>query len=147
MKKIEEVYESILTEDFEIDIIKLPKIKKLDIKSIKDKKSRELILWANFLINPDSTGVGEMDEIKEAKEELEKIRLDEIESWRAEMRQKFIADEKVRRISALEDGEEIGAKKKQIEIAKKMIEQGFDIKNIIICTGLSKEEVRKIEKD
>ncbi len=111
MKKIEEVYESILTEDFEIDIIKLPKIKKLDIKSIKDKKSRELILWANFLINPDSTGVGEMDEIKEAKEELEKIRLDEIESWRAEMRQKFIADEKVRRISALEDGEEIGAKK------------------------------------
>ena len=146
LKKIEEVYESILTEDFEIDIIELPKIKKLDIKTIKDKKSRELISWANFLINPDSTGVGEMDEIKEAKEELEKIRLDEIESWRAEMRQKFIADEKVRRISALEDGEEIGARKKQIEIAKKLLKEKVDIKIIISATGLTKEEIEELKK-
>ena len=151
LKKIEDVYESILTEDFEIDIIELPKIKKLDIKSIKDKKSRELISWANFLINPDSTGVGEMDEIKEAKEELEKIRLDEIESWRAEMRQKFIADEKVRRISALEDGIEqgieLGEKNKQIEIAKRMLIKKEKIDYIVEITDLSKEEVKEIDKE
>ena len=151
LKKIEEVYESILTEDFEIDIIELPKIKKLDIKSVKDKKSRELISWANFLINPDSTGVGEMDEIKEAKEELEKIRLDEIESWRAEMRQKFIADEKVRRISALEDGIEqgieLGEKNKQIEIAKRMLIKKEKIDYIVEITDLSKEEVKEIDKE
>ena len=147
LKKIEEVYESILTEDFEIDIIELPKIKKLDIKSVKDKKSRELISWANFLINPDSTGVGEMDEIKEAKEELEKIRLDEIESWRAEMRQKFIADEKVRRISAIEDGIEQGEQNAKIKIAKNLLKEKVDIQIIISATGLTREEIEKIKNE
>ena len=147
LKKLEDVYESLLTEDFEIDIIELPKIKKLDMKTIKDKKARELISWANFLINPDSTGVGEMDEIKEAKEELEKIRLDEIESWRAEMRQKFIADEKVRRISAIEDGIEQGEQNAKIKIAKNLLKEKVDIQIIISATGLTREEIEKIKNE
>ena len=114
-------------------------------------KNPKLLTWVKFLINPESLGVGEMDEIKEAKEELEKIRLDEIESWRAEMRQKFIADEKVRRMSALEDGIEqgieLGEKNKQIEIAKRMLIKKEKIDYIVEITDLSKEEVKEIDKE
>ena len=37
-----------------------------------------------------------------------------------------------------------GAKQKQIEIAKKMLENKMDIETIIKITGLTKEEIEKL---
>ena len=44
----------------------------------------------------------------------------------------------------IEQGIERGEKKKQIEIAKRMLEKGKDIEEIIEMTELTKEEIQKI---
>ncbi len=140
-----EISKKVLTEKFEIDIIELPKAKKLLEKNKNDSKNQKLLLWTKFLINPESLGVAEMDEneeIKKANEELEKLKQDEINSWYALRRQGAVVDEKLRLSYATRKGIE----QEKIEIAKKMIKQGIDIKNIIICTGLSKDEVEKLLK-
>ena len=41
-------------------------------------------------------------------------------------------------------GMQKGAKQKQIEIAKKMLENKMDIETIIKITGLTKEEIEKL---
>ena len=41
-------------------------------------------------------------------------------------------------------GMQKGAKQKQIEIAKKMLEDKMDIETIIKITGLTKEEIEKL---
>ena len=45
---------------------------------------------------------------------------------------------------AREQGEENGERNKSIEIAKKMLKEKIDIKTIIKCTGLTKEEIEKL---
>lgn len=149
-----EISHKVLTEKFEIDIIELPKAKKLLEKNKNKKENQKLLLWLKFLINPESVGVAEMDEneeVKKAQEELEKLKQDEIDSWYALRRQGAVVDEKLRLSYAtrkgLEQGMKRGIKSEKIEIAKKMIEQGIDINDIIICTGLNKEKVKKIEKE
>ena len=123
-----EISKKVLTEKFEIDIIELPKAKKLLEKNKNDSKNQKLLLWTKFL--------------KKANEELEKLKQDEINSWYALRRQGAVVDEKLRLSYATRKGIE----QEKIEIAKKMIKQGIDIKNIIICTGLSKDEVEKLLK-
>ena len=43
------------------------------------------------------------------------------------------------------NGEQKGAKEKQIEIAKKMLEENMSIETIAKITGLTEEEIKKIE--
>ena len=81
----------ILTEDLEIHIIELPKIKeKIEEGSLKK--------WILFLENPEGEETKKMaeneKEIKEAIETLENISSDEAKERIAEQRQKYIMDRK-----------------------------------------------------
>ena len=44
-----------------------------------------------------------------------------------------------------ENGKQDGEKSKQLEIAKKMLDDGFDIQNIIKYTGLSIDEINDLK--
>ena len=90
----------------------------------------------------------ENKDIKAAKEELEKISQDDILRRRALSRTLDITD----RIQFAEDAEKRGKalgirkgkKEGKQEIAKKMKDAGFEIKQILEITGLSAEEIEKL---
>lgn len=128
----------VLTEDLEIHIIEIPKINKMLVNG-KLKK------WILFLENPEGEETKKMaekeKEIKEAIETLEDISSDEAKERIAELRQKYIMDKK----SELRTAEEIGRKKGQIEIAKKMLKENMEIEVVERITGLSKEEIENIK--
>ena len=145
-----EISKKVLTEKFEIDIIELPKAKKiLENKRMKPKNPK-LLTWVKFLINSESLGVAEMDEneeVKKANEELEKLKQDEINSWYALRRQGAVVDEKLRLSYATRKGVEQGTKNEKKEIAKNLLKEKVDIKIIISATGLSKEEIEELKKE
>ena len=146
----------ILTEDFEIHIIELPKIKKGKANG-KDKK---LIEWLSFLENPESKEVIHYMEknknIKKAKEKLNIMSEDETVRRLAELREKAILDEKSARTASYNEGKNDGFidghtkgfsegfEQKNKENAKKMKEEGIDINMIIKITNLTKEEIEEL---
>ena len=145
----------VLTEDLEFNIIEVPKMYKE--KQARDEK---LIEWLKFLVNPESKEVqGYMkknENMKEAREKLDKMSKDEKVRRMAELRQKALMDEREAEytgyINGLEDGIKQGMKQGleqgigqgYREIAKKMKGKGKDINEIIELTGLSKEEIEKL---
>ncbi len=138
-----------MTDVFELHIIELPKLEKFISKN--EKKEEKLMLWAKFLLNPDSMEEEEMKEnkdIKKAKEELDKMRQDEYEERIAELMEKKIMDDKAREAYVYEEGFdkgiENGRKIATMEIAKTMLEAGEKIENIMKITGLTKEEIEEI---
>ena len=91
----EEKYsEKILTNVLEIHIISLEKLTK-QLKNNEIDKKDKAMLWSLFIKNPERMGEKEMSEnedIKRAKEELEKIQADEREQELADLRMKHIRD-------------------------------------------------------
>ena len=108
----------VLTEDLELHIIELPKIKKMQ----ETKENSKLLKWLKFLENPESEEVEiymkENVNMKEARVRLEGISEDERMQRIAELREKAILDEKEAKytgyMSGLEegrkDGKELGLK-------------------------------------
>lgn len=151
----EERRKIVLTEDLEFNIIEVPKMYKE--KQARDEK---LIEWLKFLENPESKEVqGYMkknENMKEAREKLDKMSKDEKVRRMAELRQKALMDEREAEYTGYSNGLEDGIKQgmKQgleqgigqgyREIAKKMKGKGKDINEIIELTGLSKEEIEKL---
>ena len=146
----------ILTDDLEIHIIEINKIKNLTEK----EKNKELVKWIYFLEEPDGERVKEYMKsdsgIKEAKGKLETMSEDERMQILADLRLKAIMDEKaIKRLgykeglaSGIKDGIKQGIKqgenKKVTEIAKKMKEKGADINYIEEITGLTTKEIEKL---
>ena len=146
----------VLTDDFELHIIELPKIR----KGKADGKEEKLLEWLSFLENPESkevTGYMERNEnIKQAKEKLNTLSADEELRILAELREKAIRDEKSLKEGYYEEGLKEGIKEghvkgmeeglvqKNKENAKKMKERGYTIEEIIEITNLSKEEIEKL---
>ena len=134
----------ILTDDLEIHIIEINKIKNLTEK----EKNKELVKWIYFLEEPDGERVKEYMKndsgIKEAKGKLETMSEDERMQILADLRLKAIMDEKAVRRLGYKEGKEEGKKEKTIEIAKKMKEKNIDIIMIKETTGLTKEEIEKL---
>ena len=82
----------------------------------------------------------ENKEIIKAKKVLEEISQDKHEIYLAELREKYIMDQK-----AIEDaGYDKGFKKEIEEVAKRMKKQKIDINIIIDATGLGKEEIQNL---
>ena len=157
----EESPKIILTDDLEFYIIELEKVKKMKEDSI-------LKSWLEFIKNPKVVSSMENNEIKKAREELMKISKDEHERYLAELRQKYIMDQKAIQDfgydkgikKGLEQGLEQGLaegieqglaqglaegeKKKAKEIAKKMKIKNKQIEEIMDLTGLSKEEIESL---
>ena len=165
----------ILTDTLEIHIIELPKLIK-QLEENKGIKKDKVTLWSMFILNPENLGdeiMSENEDIKKAKEELERIKLNEQDQRLAELRMKYILDQNAIRNSGfregkeaglqegkeiglqegkeigLQEGKEIGLqdgkKAEKFEIAKKLIALKMPISQIIQITNLTEEEIKQIQ--
>ena len=126
----------ILTDAIEIVIIELPKFEKY-------KNNTKLAEWVKFINNPRVINM-ENKEIKKAKEILDEISQDKHERYLAELREKYIMDQKAVEAAGFDKGLEQGEKQKTLELAKKMKEEGIDLKTIEKITNLTLEELKNI---
>ena len=95
-------------------------------------------------------------EIQEAKKVLEEISEDEHEQYLAELRQKYIMDQKTiedagydKGLKAgieqgIKQGLEQGKKKENLKIAKRMLDEKIDLTTISKITGLSIQELKNL---
>ena len=156
-----------MTNKIEIVIIELRKAKENYLKNKKDVKSQ----WALFLDDTESKEVKEImeenEEIKEAVIKVHKMSEDEKLQKLADLREKYIMDQKALYKSGENKGIEIGEKRgieigekrgieigkkrgqkqEKIEIAKKMLKEGIEIEQIVVITELNKEEIEALKKD
>ncbi len=135
---------TVLTDDLELHIIELPKMRKNKANG-KDKK---LLEWLSFLNNPESKEVTNYmknnESMKKAKEKLNTMSEDERIRRLAELREKAILDELEVKAYNYRKGKNDGLEQKNKEIAKKMKEKNYKIEDIIDLTNLSKEEIEDV---
>ena len=130
----------ILTDAMEVYIIELPKFEKY-------KNGSTLDPWVKFIKNPKVIDMSNK-EIKKAKKVLEEISQDGKERYLAELREKYIMDQKAIEDAGYDKGLNVGIangqRSKAIEIAKRMKEQGIDVKTIKDITDLTIEEINNL---
>ncbi|OKZ86402.1 MAG: hypothetical protein BHW09_06165 [Clostridium sp. CAG:245_30_32] len=136
-----------MTDYFEIIIIEIPKV----VKAYKKTPNDEVLQWMLFLDNPEKEEVTrimeENKDIKEAKEELERISQDDILRRKALNRTLEIADKlqlKKEAEEALEKGKNIGLKEKTNEVVIKLKEMNLPIEQIAKAVELNEEDVKEI---
>lgn len=139
-----------LTNDIELHILEIPKVKEENLKN------DELAQWLKFISNPEDKEVQEMmsenEYYKQARKELESFSGDENFMRLVESRAGFLMDQETEKLASKEAGIAIGKeegiakgeKNKQKEIAKKMKAKKIPLDEIIELTGLPKEEIEKI---
>ena len=141
----EEYQKVILTEVMEFYIIELPKYEKYKAKT----KNEDLNRWIKFIKEPEVVEMGDNKEIKKAKEVLEEISKDKRERYLAELREKYILDQKAIEDAGydkgLKDGMSQGRKERNIEIAKNLLKLNMSIEQIKKVTGLTEEEIKKLK--
>ena len=141
----EEFKENVLTEELEFHILELPKLKKTDIE--KD----ELALWLKFISSPNDMEVRkEMEKeenkyLKQAMEELQDLSNDPGFERIVESREKFLRDQAQREKEGKEQGKKIGEEQKAKAIAKKMLEKGMTIDEIMELTELTKQDIENLK--
>ena len=134
----------ILTDGIEIYIIELLKFKKY-------MNNTALADWVKFIINPKVIDMSN-EEVKKAKKVLDELSQDEHARRLAELREKYIMDQKATEAAGydkgleqgLKQGIEQGKKNKTLELAKKMKAQGLDSDTIHKITGISIDEINKL---
>ena len=103
-----------------------------------------------FLGNPEDMEVTkimeENENIKEAKEELDRISQDDVlrrMAFKAELER---MDNEQMMYEARRDGKKEGIKQgaKELQIAKNMLKKGMNVSDIVEIKGLTKEEVEKL---
>ena len=97
----------ILTENLELVIIELPKMKKYQLKN------KELESWLKFIVDPNSLGEKDMDEnkkIKDAKEEYDRIIADEHERDLIAQRERWWLDYNSMKNASYDSGMKAGMK-------------------------------------
>lgn len=136
----------ILTKNFEIYIIELPKYKKYS------SSNQKLDSWVKFINNPEVINVNDTnnnENLKKAKNILEEISQDEREQELAFQRLMYIMDKKAIEAAGVDKGIKQGIKQgkknERIKIAKAMLKQNIELKIISSCTGLTKEEIKKLK--
>ena len=136
-----------MTDYFEIIIIEIPKV----VKAYQKTPNDEVLQWMLFLDNPEKEEVArimeENEDIKEAKEELERISQDDILRRKALNRTLEIADRlqlKKEAEEALEKGKNIGLKAKTNEVVIKLKEMNLPIEQIAKAVELNEEDVKAI---
>ena len=144
----------VLTDYFEIIIIEIPKV----VKAYQKTPNDEVLQWMLFLDNPEKEEVTrimeENKDIKEAKEELERISQDDILRRKALNRTLEIAD-RLQMKKELKEAKEALKKEKNIglqegktekthEVVRKMKEANLTIEQIAKIVELKAEEVKAI---
>ena len=136
----------VLTDYFEIIIIEIPKV----VKAYQKTPNDEVLQWMLFLDNPEKEEVArimeENKDIKEAKEELERISQDDILRRKALNRTLEIADKLQLKKEAKEAREE-GIKDTKEQIVKELINMNLSVQQIAKAVQLSEDEVEKILND
>ena len=142
----------ILTDRLELIIIELPKARRM----YKINPNNTICQWMLFLDNPNQKEVvqimKENKDINKAIDELEQVSGNERLRRIAELKEKYIRDEQASIEYAQdegykhgrEDGIAEGETKSKTEIAKKMLKKCMKIEDIIELTGLSQEEIEKL---
>lgn len=130
----------ILTKDLEFFIIELPKLR-------KNKTNTKLDKWVNFIERPSQVDImNEEDEaLKKAREILEDMSKDEHERYIASLREKYILDQNSIRETGIEEGIKQGIEKRNTEMILKMKSMNMKIEQIAEITGLTKDEIEKID--
>ena len=145
----EEEYKNIiLTDRLELHIIEL---EKLERRNNKSKEEEELLNWCKFIKFPEKVEesiIMKNEEIKKAKEQLDKISQDKKERRLAELREKAIKDEMAIRDSGYNEGRkeglEEGLKEGIKKTAKNMLEMKIDKETISKVTGLTMDEIENM---
>ena len=145
--RLKEIYSNEeLTDVVEIHFIEIPKL-----EEGTDEKDM-LVNWVEFLKDPESEKVRNLEmnieEIRQAKDELIRMSNDDTQRQIYEMRAKTLKD----KISALNEAERKGIQKgiaegeknKAIEIAKSLLDV-LDEETIALKTGLSIDEINKLK--
>ena len=143
----EEYQKIVLTDVMEIYIIEINKFKDYKEKS----NHNSLNSWIEFIESPEVVDMSNK-EIQKAKKVLEEISQDEHEQYLAELREKYIMDQKAIEDAGYDKGLKTGYDKglktgiaqgiKQI--AKKMLNEKIDLDTISRITGLSIQELKKL---
>lgn len=166
----EEYRKILLTNTLELHIIELPKLIK-HLEENKEWKRDKVALWSMFILNPENVGEEEMKEnedLKLAKEELEKIKQDEHDRYMAELRMKHIRDmngikefaynegreegredgmqegKKIGIQQGIQQGMQEGKRKEKESTAKKLKKLKMPIEQIMEITELTEEEIKNI---
>ena len=141
----EEEYKNIiLTDRLELHIIEL---EKLERRNNKSKEEEELLNWCKFIKFPEKVEesiIMKNEEIKKAKEQLDKISQDKKERRLAELREKAIKDEMAIRDSWYNEGRKEGLKEGIKKTAKNMLEMKIDKEIILKVTGLTMDEIENM---
>ena len=141
--KEEEYHQIVLTDIMELYIIELPKFMKC-----KKNNKKEMNMWLRFIQNPEVVKMSENAEIQKAQKELERISNDAHERYLAELREKYIMDQKAIEDAGYDKGKKVGItvgrKEEKIEIAKEMLQKGLAIELICDITKLTKEEIEAL---
>ncbi len=131
----------VLTENCEMNTIELPKA----IQEYQNNKDDGMLQWMMFLENPENEEafkiMEENEDIKAAKEELDKINQDEI-LWKEAL---DIEITRMDQAQFLYEAKRDGKLEGKLEVAKKMLERGIDIETIKEITGLSEDEINHLK--
>ena len=138
----------VLTDEIEICIIELPKVR----REYEKNKNNEKAQWMMFLDNPNTKEVEDIvknnEEIKDAVVEVHKMTEDEKMRKLAELREKAIMDEKAIEKAGFRKGKEVGIEQgqrqgeeqKTKQIIDKLKEKGFSKEEIIKMLDLNEED-------
>ncbi len=141
---------TILTEDFQMIYVELPKFQKTEIEELHT----EAEIWFYLLKNIQNLTEQSRMEILKKKPDL-KNAFGVLEMYSSdpekqrEFEERLRADENyayelaVRFEKGIEKGLDLGKLEKSLETARKMKDKGFSIDDIIEITGLTKEELSK----
>ena len=135
----EEYQKIVLTDVMEIYIIELNKFKDYKEKS----NHNSLNSWIEFIESPEVVDMSNK-EIQKAKKVLEEISQDEHEQYLAELREKYIMDQKAIEDAGYDKGLKAGINQEKIQIAKKMLSKKIDLNTISELTGLSIQELKNL---
>lgn len=150
----DKVTDLVYFEDIELHTIELNKFAKNAKEELTDlvkKIKNSLDIWVAFLTRNDLLNKDKLPkefnnkELKKALNILEVINLSDAEREEYENRLNWLRIEMSAIKKAEERGEERGAEKRNIEIAKKMLAKNIPIKEIAEFTDLTEEEIKNLE--
>ena len=140
--KLYDVERNVLfTDAMEIHVLELQKLP--DEPSLGDKE-KELLSWLRLIRSEEEEEIEmlatQTAEMGKAVRRLKRISSSEAARMRYEARQLYLMDEMARINAAQAKGRAEG----KIETARNLLKMGLDIDQIVVATGLSVDEIRKL---
>ena len=140
-------YRKILTNNLELHIIELQKVK----EEYKNNKDDKLLQWIMFLLNPESEEVDNImlknKKIEEAKKELLSLSQDEENQRIADFRERDLRDKIDMYETGIDIGQAEGILKEKKRTVISLLKMNTPIDKIMEITQLTKDEIEKIKKD